>query len=172
MLLIFQEITLFPVLNGKSDATLPSLSPPPMEWKIEQEWLVIRYFKENEPSFPKGRLVKGEAPDFKLWIHKGKFIGIELTMIHPVPDAEMVPGFLDYRHALHQLELTVEAKEERVHTYRSQKPDSLWLIIFADYSEAHAIERILKSVDHKPLDTSFDRIYFFDIDHHTSYQIK
>jgi len=143
-----------------------------MEWKIEQEWLIIRYFRENEPDFPKGRLAKGEAPDFKVWISRGTFIGIELTMIHPVPQADMVPGFLDYRLALQQLDITVGAKEERVRSYRNQKPQSLWLIIFADYSEAHAVDRIMKNIGHKPLNTSFDRIYFFDLDHHKSYRIK
>jgi hypothetical protein len=143
-----------------------------MEWKIEQEWLVIRYFKENEPTFPKGRLTKGESPDFKLWTSKGTFIGIELTMIHPVPLSGMIPGFLDYRLALQQLDITIKAKEERVEYYRNGKPQFLWLIIFADYSEAHAIERIMKSIDHRPLETSFDGIFFFDIDKHKSFRIK
>ncbi|MDD5509094.1 MAG: hypothetical protein PHD25_12350 [Bacteroidales bacterium] len=143
-----------------------------MDWKTEQEWLVMRYFRENDPDFPKGRLVKSESPDFKLWIAPGRFIGIELTRIRPPSYPDPVPGFLDFRYAWQQFISTLESKEKKTDAYRKQNPCSLWLIIFADYSEAHAIDRIFKTISYSHINTKFDRIHFFDLDQHLVFSLK
>lgn len=143
-----------------------------MDWKIEQEWIVMRYFREYFPDFPKGRLRKSESPDFKLWVSPRKFIGIELTQIQPAQHPDPVPGFLDVRFAIDQLRSTISAKEEKIGIYRKQKPDLLWLVIFADYSEANAIDRILLLIGRESLSSGFDRIFLFDVDQHKTYSIK
>ncbi|MFH0760261.1 MAG: hypothetical protein V2A67_02005 [Bacteroidota bacterium] len=143
-----------------------------MDWKTEQEWIIIRYFREYFPDFPKGRLRKSESPDFKLWTSPRRFIGIELTQIRPVSNPDPVPGFLDFRFAIDQLRSTIQAKEEKIGIYLKQKPDFLWLIIFADYSEANAIDRILSLIGRESLSSGFDRIFLFDVDQHKTFLLK
>jgi hypothetical protein len=137
-----------------------------MNWKSEQEWIIMRYFRENFPDFPKGRLTKGESPDFRLWIARGRFIGIELTQIHAYGESSAVPGFLDFRFARQQLEETLRAKEEKIRLYRTGKPVEIWLIIYADYTEANAVSRLRS--DERPISgkSGFNRLFLFDIDKH------
>jgi hypothetical protein len=52
------------------------------------------------------------------------------------------------------------------------KHDLLWLVIFADYSEANAIDRILLLIGRESLSSGFDRIFLFDVDQHKTYSIK
>lgn len=143
-----------------------------MDWKIEQEWIVMRYFRNFFPDFPTGRLRKSESPDFKLWTSTKRFIGIELTQIQPAPEPDPVPGFLDVRFAIEQLRSTIRAKEEKISIYRKQKPDHLWLVIFTDYSEAGAIDRILLLIGRDNVSSGFDRIFLFDVDQHKIFSIK
>lgn len=137
-----------------------------MNWKSEQEWIIMRYFRENYPEFPKGRLTKSESPDFRLWIARGKFIGIELTQIHAYGESSAVPGFLDFRFARQQLEETLRAKEEKIRLYQAHKPVEIWLIIYADYTEANAIGRLKREDRFNGYKSGFSRIFLFDIDKH------
>jgi hypothetical protein len=49
--------------------------------KLQEEWLVMRSFRENYPEFPKGKLTKSESPDFLLKLNHSKSIGIEISRI-------------------------------------------------------------------------------------------
>jgi len=143
-----------------------------MDWKIEQEWVIMRYFRKYCREFPAGRLRKGESPDFKLWVSPRKFIGIEVTQVHPPPLPDPVPGFLDYRFATAQFRSTLSAKEEKLNIYRKQKPEQIWLLIFADYTETDAIEKILHEAGQEPLRTGYNRVFIFDVDQHRVVSIK
>jgi len=134
-----------------------------MDWKSEQEWLVMRYFRENCPELPKGRLVKGESPDFQLWISPKRFIGIELTQVHQAGNAN-AQGFLNLEMAIIQIKESLRAKELKTRLYRSSRPHELWLIIFADYSEGGALEKVKTEFLDNVLETSFDRVFLFDLD--------
>ena len=50
--------------------------------KAQEEWLVMRSFRDNYPDFPKGKLIKSESPDFTLKLSLTKSIGIELSRIY------------------------------------------------------------------------------------------
>ena len=134
-----------------------------MDWKAEQEWIIMRYFMEYCPGFPKGKLVKSESPDFQLWISPKRFIGIELTQIHQPNSDRPVQCFLGSESPVQQLSHSVHLKEEKVRLYRSDHPYKLWLIIFADYSEPRAKEKLTKTLLHNKLITQFDRVCFFDL---------
>jgi hypothetical protein len=143
-----------------------------MDWKTEQEWMVMRYFKENWPGFPKGKLLKGESPDFRLWTGTRRFIGIELTQVRPVTADQRLQGYLDRRNALRQVRESILAKEEKTRLYRLDHPYQLWLIIFADYSEADSMERTAAGFRESDTVTSFDRIFLFNLDAHQVKQLK
>jgi hypothetical protein len=134
-----------------------------MDWKTEQEWIVMRYFRENCQELPKGKLVKGESPDFQLWISPRRFIGIELTQVHSFNELSL-QGHLDQTLAVRQVIECVRAKEEKIRLYRSDKPYQLWLIIFADYSDDGAMEQLVLEYRDKKLRSSFDEVYVFDLD--------
>lgn len=135
-----------------------------MDWKCEQEWVVMRYFKENSAGFPKGKLVKGESPDFKLWISPKRFIGIELTQVHQMNADNALQGYLDARNSLEQVYESIRLKEEKIHLYRSEQPYQLWLIIFADYSEEDALIKLTVEFGENAMVSAFDKIFFFDLD--------
>jgi len=143
-----------------------------MDWKLEQEWIIMRYFKEKYQKFPKGKLVKSESPDFQLWISTKRFIGIELTQIHQITPENHSQCILCYESAEVQVEKTVLSKEEKIRLYRSDHPHQLWLIIFADYSEPNSIQKIIEETQYKPTITSFDKIFLFDLDSQIVHPIK
>lgn len=135
-----------------------------MDWKIEQEWIIMRYFMENCTGFPKGKLVKGESPDFQLWVSPKRFIGLELTQVHQFKADTPLQGFLEHQSAVKQVNESIRAKEEKVRLYRSDHPHQLWLIIFADYSEADAMEQVVGEYQENRIMSSFDQVYLFDLD--------
>lgn len=51
--------------------------------KKQLEHLIIRYFREYCKSFPKGKVVASESPDFILKIKSRLNLGIELTRLNP-----------------------------------------------------------------------------------------
>ncbi|MFA5816827.1 MAG: hypothetical protein WC865_14535 [Bacteroidales bacterium] len=142
-----------------------------MDWKTEQEWIVMRYFTENCPGFPKGKLVKGESPDFQLWISPKRFIGMELTQVRQFKADNPVQGYLDHVLAVKQVGETIRAKEEKIRLYRSDHPYQLWLIIFADYSEEDAMEKVTIEYQQNRIETSFDKVFLFDLDTHLAFQL-
>ncbi|TSA32640.1 MAG: hypothetical protein D4R64_15675 [Porphyromonadaceae bacterium] len=142
-----------------------------MDWKTEQEWIVMRYFTENCPGFPKGKLVKGESPDFQLWISPKRFIGIELTQVRQFNTDNPVQGYLVHEIAIKQVNESIRAKEEKIRLYRLDHPYKVWLIIFADYSEQDALEKVTHEYEHNGIETSFDKIFFFNLDTHQACQL-
>lgn len=143
-----------------------------MDSKTQLEWRIVRDFRNQDPSFPKGRLVKSESPDFKLRMAKGAFIGIELTRIRMLSEEGGISGILSNSKGYVQVLATLEAKEKKIGVYRKQKPDSLWLIIFADHSEPRAIEKLNKTLLHNKLTTKFDRVCFFNLENQSSVSLK
>lgn len=51
--------------------------------KKQLEVLLMHYFRECFPDFPKGRLVPSESPDFVLTLKSRNNLGIELTRLNP-----------------------------------------------------------------------------------------
>ena len=49
--------------------------------KEEQEFIVIKSFKDHYPDFPKGRIIKSESPDFIVRNGPKYKIGIELVQL-------------------------------------------------------------------------------------------
>lgn len=58
--------------------------------KKQLEVLLMQYFREYCPGFPKGRLVLSESPDFILTLKSKNNLGIELTRLNPLNAKE--PG--------------------------------------------------------------------------------
>ena len=55
-----------------------------MHWKKKQlEIVLMHYFMEFYPEFPKGSLLPSESPDFILTFKKRHQLGIELTRLNP-----------------------------------------------------------------------------------------
>jgi hypothetical protein len=52
--------------------------------KKQLEILLMHYFRECYPGFPKGRLVPSESPDFILTLKSRNNLGIEITRLNPL----------------------------------------------------------------------------------------
>ena len=52
--------------------------------KKQLEVLLMHYFRECYPGFPKGRLIPWESPDFILTLKSRNNLGIELTRLNPL----------------------------------------------------------------------------------------
>lgn len=142
-----------------------------MDWKSDQEWIIMRYFTEHCPHIPKGKLVKGESPDFQLWISTKRFIGIELTQVHQFNAENPSQCVLTAESGVFQIEETLRAKEEKIALYRSDHPYKLWLVIFVDYSQTQAMEKAVRVFENNGIKTTFDKVYLFDLDTHLSFQM-
>ena len=63
-------------------------------YKKQLEILLIRYFKECYPDFPRGRVIPSESPDFIITLKSKNNLGIELTRLNPLnarePDEDEV----------------------------------------------------------------------------------
>lgn len=53
--------------------------------KAQEEWLIMRSFRDAYPDFPKGKLTKSESPDFTLKLSVSNAIGIEISSLHHNP---------------------------------------------------------------------------------------
>ncbi len=62
--------------------------------KKQLEVLMMHYFRECHPEFPKGQLIASESPDFILKLKTKQRIGIEITRLNPlnsrVPDMSLL----------------------------------------------------------------------------------
>lgn len=63
--------------------------------KKQLEVLLMNYFRECNPDFPKGRLVPSESPDFILTLKSKNNLGIELTRLNPLN--ARIPDEMDLR---------------------------------------------------------------------------
>ncbi|MFO7615812.1 MAG: hypothetical protein R6V75_01020 [Bacteroidales bacterium] len=131
-----------------------------MDWKSEQEWIIIRWFRDHFPDFPKGRLVKGESPDFRLLVSPRNWIGIEIVGVHP-PEKEWSQNLLGQA-----IGSTVTAKEEKAPAYRKDKPRELWLILVANDLGATGDRETNFEGHAEPGSRAFDRVFLFDLYRH------
>lgn len=53
------------------------------EIKKQLEVLLIHYFRESYPDFPKGKVMASESPDFVIKMKNAYELGIELTRLNP-----------------------------------------------------------------------------------------
>lgn len=62
--------------------------------KKQLEVLLIQYFRDCYPDFPKGKIVPSESPDFIITLKSRNSLGIELTRLNPLnakaPDADEI----------------------------------------------------------------------------------
>lgn len=132
-----------------------------MDYKTEQEWLVIRWFRNHFTDFPKGKLIKDEAPDFRLLVGPKRWIGIEIVQL-------VMP---EVRHTLqvatYLIESVIIAKEMKAPAYRSRGPQELWLIIFTDDLDI-TNESELAYLEHPgSARPAFDRVFLFNLFRHS-----
>ena len=114
--------------------------------KVAEEWTVIRYFREQYASFPKGKLVKSESPDFILKLNRKKRIGIELTRLdHAGSGAELLAELL-YK------------KEDKLRLYKKRLLSEYWLVIFTESTD---LEEILECAGRQT--SSFDKVFIFEL---------
>jgi hypothetical protein len=137
-----------------------------MEYKSEQEWIIIRYFRAHFPGFPKGRLSKAESPDFILRTGPKKLIGIEITQIHPAVPNLSYSGHLETQWAVKQVINTIAAKQEKLTLYRAGKFTEIWLIIHADYAEEGATDRLDAIYPLGQPGQGFNRVFLFNLYRH------
>ena len=119
--------------------------------KVAEEWTVIRYFREQYASFPKGKLVKSESPDFILKLNRKKRIGIELTRLDHSSKDYAGSGF-------EVLDELLDKKENKLRLYKKRLLNEYWLIIsieaidpgqFSTYSIQHA--------------SAYDKVFLFEL---------
>lgn len=69
--------------------------------KKQLEILLLQYFRECYPHFPKGKVLSSESPDFIIKLKSKNNIGIELTRLNPVN--AKVPDKAEHKqHEIHE----------------------------------------------------------------------
>jgi len=119
--------------------------------KVAEEWTVIRYFREQYASFPKGKLNKSESPDFILQLNRKKQIGIELTRFDDI-------GKYHQEGVSQNFTQLLEKKENKLRLYKKHLLSEYWLIIITETVVASNLFQEMKV--HK---SKFNKVFIFDI---------
>lgn len=122
------------------------------------ELVVMRYFIEKFPDFPKGKLVQHESPDFICKVNKRKNINIELTeIILPVSKPN------DDSEVISQVNLAIEKKNEKISLYNVKKPFQNWLIIFCESLTLTKESNLIEDLGKSHTDSWFEKTFVFDL---------
>ncbi|WP_320110585.1 hypothetical protein [Draconibacterium orientale] len=73
------------------------------EVKKQLEVLLVNFFRDCYPGFPKGKVVASESPDFVVKMKNAHKLGIELTRLNPasaVTKTEEVQALINFRNEL------------------------------------------------------------------------
>ena len=132
-----------------------------MDWKSEQETIIMEYFRDLFPDFPTGRLVKHEAPDFLLIHQPRKIIGIELIQIHPLNHEDNGSSILDQKTGIEQILHAIHHKEEKIDHYRNPDVQHIWLIITAEDAPKEFTTKLRKYLFNHPIKSQFHKVYLF-----------
>ena len=125
--------------------------------KISEEWVVMRYFREKYEHFPKGKLLKYESPDFVLVLNRKKRIGIELTRLDYLLKDKII-----IKDVSNQFLKLMDKKEAKLTAYRKNRLNAYWLIVTVDSFELLDVDND-KSLRQLDLNTSFDKVFLFDL---------
>jgi hypothetical protein len=67
----------------------------PLDVKKQIEVLLMEYFRNAYPDFPKGKLIPSESPDFILGLKNRTSVGIEITRLYPSDQKNVLPPPID-----------------------------------------------------------------------------
>ncbi|MDX8338508.1 hypothetical protein SLH46_04900 [Draconibacterium sp. IB214405] len=73
------------------------------EVKKQLEVLLVNYFRDRYPDFPKGKVVASESPDFVVKMKNAHKLGIELTRLNPasaITKTEKEEALINFRDEL------------------------------------------------------------------------
>lgn len=118
----------------------------------EEEKLVMQYFRDFYPEFPKGKLSQSESPDFILKLGPKKSIGIELTTLDRNTDSLKV-----------KIETTLENKDDKIGLYQRKQFNAIWLIIHVDFIDESRSFNIKNKLQNWSFISRFDRVYLIDL---------
>ncbi len=138
--------------------------------QVEEEKLVMDLFRQEYDSFPKGRLIKTESPDFTLHNTAKISTGIELTKLHgpdyEKPDFHSFKGDSVYLHpeiSYENIAFTIHAKEEKLPLYRKKRLTLIWLIITADMTDSPVSYNFSNKLDNWHFESEFHRVFLFEL---------
>ncbi len=127
----------------------------------EEEHLIIEYFRELWPDFPKGKLLQSESPDFILKVGPKKSIGIELTRLNP-----------DAGSLKEKIEVTLMNKNGKLKLYQQKNMNVIWLIIHVDFINEQKSFNIKNKLDKWSFISDFNKVFLFDLFERKIFAIK
>ena len=126
----------------------------------EEEKLVMSIFRKKFEDFPKGKLISSESPDFILKVNPKKSIGIELTRLS------------EYENLVEALVDSMDKKEKKISLYQGQGFVKLWLVIYSDDLSRKNSYNFINKISNLSFQTSFDKVFLFDLFEAKEYLIK
>ena len=123
------------------------------------EMILMQYFIEKYPEFPKGKLVQQESPDFILRVSRKKHIGIELTQIRFLNNNE--PKTITEISSI--IKKTIQKKNEKLRLYNASKPFQNWLIIYCESLNIRKNTKFSSQLKKVQFESGFNIIFLFDL---------
>ncbi|MCB2220630.1 MAG: hypothetical protein KQI35_09560 [Bacteroidetes bacterium] len=127
----------------------------------EEEYLVMQLFRKKLESFPKGKLVPHESPDFLLKVNSRKTIGIELTRL-----------IYSEKTLYDNILRTIHKKNEKLGLYSNMKIAEHLLLIYSDdvsiMKSGHLANNLAKWI----FESGFRKVYLFDLFEGKIFEIK
>jgi len=138
----------------------------------DQEQIVINSFRDHYDSFPKGKIVKSESPDFIIQDGPKKKTGVELVQLLPPPEHHYsMVGILKPRYAYEQLMMTILLKNRKRHLYNHPYLQSIWLLIHIDYMDDKGSVNMENQIEKWTFPSDFDQVFLFDLFENKTYRI-
>jgi len=124
----------------------------------QEETVVMQYFVEKYPAFPKGKLIQAESTDFILKTGQRHTIGIELTRI--ISPSE---GFLTVTRLFEEIDKIIRKKNDKLRIYNEKKFNKTWLVIACDDLYIPGNRQLEDSLSKADFSSGFDKVFLFDL---------
>jgi hypothetical protein len=123
--------------------------------KSIQERIILDQFRKCFKSFPKGKIIKTESPDFIIKTSRKKSVGIELTAL---PSTSYIVTKKSSLLLTGDLFSSLSGKQEKLLNYRKTLCNEYWLLIHADSIEVNSLN-LSEVLSKHSIGNSFHRIF-------------
>ena len=133
--------------------------------KAIEEKICLDLFAKSYKTFPKGKIIKTESPDFIVKINQKKTIGIEITKLHHTDYKDLNRGYKMLEAMPHKiidfLEQTISIKEDKLELYKKKMINSFWLIITVDLLKFDNF--MINSIQNWQNKSQFNKVFLFEL---------
>ncbi len=140
------------------------MNSPRNRLKESSERQVLSLFRKVFHDFPRGKIVKTEAPDFTIKVSSKKAIGIELTRLIAI-NSTVISPWPQEKHLADMIKKILERKDEKLILYKKNWLSAYWLVIYILYPENFSVNE-KSNLLCTNFSCGFDRVFVLNLVRH------